>query len=246
LLSQLLDSGLLNADRTLKWFFEEKVKENLHKWLSKLLSKSPSIIVVIEEKTQEVLEACKILTKSYDTKIIEFKTFQREDAPTVFSHLFEPIYSAEKVVAKEIVEGKRRALAERYRSWEKMLLWVDESTRDLVKELTTQISSLGEVIHKPVGSDYCFYRGNKPSSKSVFAAFLPRKSSLAIRIRTDPNTFKDPEKWVSDKIYKGWFFKQGQERTFDLKEKEQIAYAMELMKQSYDISGEIKTSLEQF
>jgi hypothetical protein len=40
-----------------------------------------------------------------------------------------------------------------------------------------------------------------------------------------------------DKVYKGWFFKQGQERKFKITSKEQIPYAMELIKQSYDISA---------
>jgi predicted transport protein len=51
-------------------------------------------------------------------------------------------------------------------------------------------------------------------------------------------TFKDPQKLTGDKVYKGWFFKQGQEREFKVTSKEQIPYAMELIKQSYDISGE--------
>jgi hypothetical protein len=46
---------------------------------------------------------------------------------------------------------------------------------------------------------------------------------------------------TGDKVYKGWFFKQGQEREFKVTSKEQIPYAMELIKQSYDVSGERKT-----
>jgi predicted transport protein len=67
-----------------------------------------------------------------------------------------------------------------------------------------------------------------------------RKKALKVAIRTDPKTFKDPDKWTGDKIYKPWFFKQGQERAFKITSKEQIPYALELIKQSYDISGEVK------
>jgi hypothetical protein len=38
-----------------------------------------------------VLEACKILEKLGYSKILEFQTYRREDAPTVHAHLFEPL-----------------------------------------------------------------------------------------------------------------------------------------------------------
>lgn len=117
-----------------------------------------------------------------------------------------------------------------------MLKWVDDNTRELVRELTLQIASLGSVTHKPTGTDYIFYRGT-PSAKSSFAVLLLRKEGIRVRLRVDPATFKDPNKWLSDKVYKPWFFKlNGQERTFDMKDKSQMPYAMELIKQSYDIS----------
>lgn len=205
----------------------------IYKFISDLVEQPPKIVIIIENKDAKLIEACENLVVSPIIK--EFKTFVREGAPTVHAHLFEPLYVIEKISGKVGKEEGKRPLPEHYKSWEKMLAWVDDSTRDLVKELMTQVSSLGEVNHKPSGTDYCFYKG-KPSSKSIFAALLLRKSSVAVRIRTDPTTFKDSKNWVSDKIYKGWFFKQGQERTFDLKEKGQIPYAIELIKQSYDLA----------
>lgn len=85
----------IEANRNIKRYFEEKVYENLHKWLSRLLNKPPIIIVVIEEKTPVVIEACKILMKSYDTRILELQTFQRENAPTVRAYLFDTLYELE-------------------------------------------------------------------------------------------------------------------------------------------------------
>jgi len=59
------------------------------------------------------------------------------------------------------------------------------------------------------------------------------KKALKVRIRTDPTTFKDPRGLTRDRVYKGWFFKQGQEREFKIANEEQIENAIELIKQSY-------------
>jgi predicted transport protein len=51
-------------------------------------------------------------------------------------------------------------------------------------------------------------------------------------------TFQDPQGWT--KKYKGWFFsKKHEEREFSITTKEQLSYAIELIKQSYNISKEI-------
>lgn len=96
---------------------------------------------------------------------------------------------------------------------------------------------LDKVAAKPSGRYYSFYKG-KPSGKSRFATLLLTKNFVKVRIRTDPNTFRDSKRWTGDKIYKGWFFKKGEEREFRVTEKGQIDYAMGLIKQSYEISGE--------
>ncbi len=94
----------IEANKELKWYFEEKVKENLYKWLSKLLNKTPNIVVVIEEKTPAVLEACKILKKSCDTRILELQTFRRENAPIVRAYLFDTLYEQEALREDAIKE----------------------------------------------------------------------------------------------------------------------------------------------
>jgi predicted transport protein len=63
------------------------------------------------------------------------------------------------------------------------------------------------------------------------------KNEVKVRIRTDPTTFKDPRKWTGDRIYKGWFFKHGQEREFRIASKSQIDYSIGLIEQSYETSG---------
>ncbi|MGQ9759785.1 MAG: hypothetical protein ACUVQ5_04340 [Candidatus Methanomethylicaceae archaeon] len=44
---------------------------------------------------------------------------------------------------------------------------------------------------------------------------------------------------TGDKIYKGWFFKQGQEKEFKMTSKEQIPHAMELIRHSYELVDEV-------
>jgi predicted transport protein len=224
----------VNEDVVLKALIEKKTGQDSFRFLSELVSKQPKIALIIDKMTPEVEKASKSLKKLADTEIIEFQTFVREDAPNVQAHLFEPLYSLEKVS-----EGGKRPLSEHYKSWEKRLEWVDKNVKEMVDALTNRILDLGGVNHLPHGRNYCFYKG-KPSTKSIFAALLLGKKSLSVRIRADPATFRDPQKWTGDRIYKGWFFKQGQEREFKVTSKEQIPYAMELIKQSYDISGEAK------
>jgi predicted transport protein len=223
----------IEANKKLKRFFEEHIEENLYKWLKRLVNKPPTIVVIIEEKTKEVVEACKILMKSYNTQIIEFKSFQREDAPTVHAHLFDSIKGHQEIIMKQDKKEKKTS----HQTWENMYNWIDQNTKELVNEFQTKICSLGRVIHKPSGTDYIFYKG-KRTSKSTFAALLLRKSSIRIRIRVDPTTIRDGKGWIYEKVYRGWFFKRGkgEERAFDVKEKSQIPYAMELIKQSYNLA----------
>jgi len=225
-------------NKVLKAVVEEKVKGDVHHWLTRLINTSPKIVVVIEEKTQKVIEACKLLMRNFETYIIEFKTYTREDAQNVHAHLFEPLYGIKRIEVKE-KEEKERRVPEHYKDWQSLFNWVEDNVKDVTKALESSIISINpsEVTKAVHGRYLCFYKG-KPSTKSTFVAFLLTKKALKVRIRTDPNTFKDPQKLTGDKVYKGWFFKQGQEREFKITSKEQISYAMELIKQSYDISGE--------
>jgi len=152
----------IDGNRLLRTYIEEKITGDIHHWLSKLLFQTPKIVIVIEEKTGDVTEACKILMRNFETFIIEFKTFVRENAENVHAHLFEPLYTVEEISEKgrKEVEGKR-PLPKHYESWEKMLEWVDKDIRDIVNVLTVEIpSSLGKEITETIHGRYkCFYKG---------------------------------------------------------------------------------------
>jgi len=225
----------INKDPYLRLFAEEHIaSKEIHRFLSELISKKPTIVVIIDEKTREVEEACKAL--KYQPIIIEFKTYVREDAETIRAHVFKPLFTIEKTRLEKKKRVKEK-LPDHYKSWEAALSWTSDHVREIVEILTRKIVELGNVTHKPRGRYYCFYKG-KPSTKSIFAAFMLRKNYLKIRIRTDPNTLQDPKKWIGDKVYR-WFFTsgEGEEREFGISKKEHIDYAIKLIRHSYEISG---------
>ena len=127
-------------------------------------------------------------------------------------------------------------MPEHYKNWESLLAWVNDNVKEIVKVLTDNIMSLGNVVSAVHGKYLCFYKGEH-RTRSLFAAFILTKSALNVRIRVDPTTFYDPRKLLKEKVYKGWFIKQEglQEREFKITNLEQIPYAMELIRQSYQI-----------
>ena len=80
----------INEDPVLRAKIEKEIDSpDVHHFLSKLLSKRPRIVVIVDKKTPEIEEACKVL--NYPLDIIEFQIFRREDAQTVHAYLFEPL-----------------------------------------------------------------------------------------------------------------------------------------------------------
>jgi len=227
----------INENKVLKTYVEKLVEpEEVHAFLSTLTSRPPRIVIVIDEVTDEINEAVASLKRLGDTEVVEFKTFVRENAENVHAHVFEPL-SVSTVVHKEArATGERKPLPEQYQSWAKMYAWVNPSVRDLAMLIGSEImTTLKDINRSARGRYYCFFKG-RPSTKSIFAVFLLTKNALKIRIRTNSATFKDPENWTRGKVYKGWFYKQGQEKEFTLTSADQIPYAMKLIRQSYELA----------
>ncbi|MDD4858862.1 MAG: hypothetical protein PHR56_01455 [Dehalococcoidales bacterium] len=64
----------------------------IYKCVSDVVSKPPILTIIIERKTKELEEAINLL-KYTPIKVIEFKTFNRENVGlSVHAHLFEPLY----------------------------------------------------------------------------------------------------------------------------------------------------------
>lgn len=216
--------GEVSADPYKKVFVESKVKS---KFLTELFSSKPKIAIIVDEVTEELSEAVEDLP--FETRIVEFKTFAREGVGlAVHAHLFEPILVSAPPPPQQPCAA-----------WNEKLKLASENVRELVEDLTNRIvGELKDVIHKPIGDNYEFFR-EKKTSRNRFAVLMLRKSWVSVRIRADPKTFKDERNWTKEKVYKGWFFTRGvgQEREFKIYSEEQLDYAMELIKQSYAISA---------
>jgi predicted transport protein len=98
------------------------------------------------------------------------------------------------------------------------------------------LNQFPDIISKVSGNYYTYHRG-KEGTTSRFVGLILNKNDITIRIRVEPTSLSDPKKIVGDKKY-DWFFKsgKGEERMFRLSNKDQIPYAMELIKQSYELA----------
>jgi hypothetical protein len=76
----------IDKDKVLRAYVETKIGSEIYRFLSERLSEPPNIVILIDQLTDEVKEVHKFLEK-FAIKIIEFKTFIREDAVTVHAPL---------------------------------------------------------------------------------------------------------------------------------------------------------------
>jgi hypothetical protein len=192
---------------------------DVYHFLSKLLSEIPKIVIIIDEKTDELEEACNSL--KYQPYIVEFKTFVREDNQNIRAHMFEPIHPIE--------EGSTRT---DYENWKKKLAKSSNDLRATVKELEERIFGLGE-ISTIQRTRKAYYKG-KHSIESCFAILEIADNAVIARIGVNPATFKDPEKWSIGGVGRNMFFNPGSK--FKITKKEQVSYAIELIKQAYENS----------
>ena len=93
-----------------------------------------------------------------------------------------------------------------------------------------------DLTTEPSADDFQLYRG--PSGLgNRFAVLMLRKDGITIRLRANPRTLIDPQKWITEKTYK-WYFNDGngEEKEIKITQKEQIGYTVELLKQSYALA----------
>lgn len=215
----------INKDNTTrKTIIAKTGNVDVYNFLSKLFSKEPIIVVIIDEITPELEEACHALKVTPD--IVEFKTFVKADNPNSHAHLFEPFYEMKKPLEGGTASGHTTG-------WTMMFEGIDESIREATTSLIARMNELGNVVYK--GKRSCSAYIGQQRVKYGFVGLVPTRSALKVIIRAD-SAFSDPRGWVNAKAV-NWFTsrEERKEKEFQIMRKDQIEYAMELIRQSYQI-----------
>jgi|GEM_PF-964527 len=215
----------IRADEGKEKIFREFLgpDEDAFYFLDRVLHETCGVVIVIDEINPQLTEICGDFKRYAEVKVIEFKTYQRDN---------REIYHFNPFILEEEERGKAEARPPYVKSWEARLKWVNADTRALVSELIKRLETeLPGTVHLPKYRWYYFYKSKSRKHESLFAVLLIAKRSISIRIRTDPSRFED--RLGVTKRYKGWFFKTG-ERGFSIKKHDQLNYALELIKQAYD------------
>ncbi len=122
-------------------------------------------------------------------------------------------------------------------SWEKKLADNNDQVKLLAKDLLVSIAhEFYDLTAHSSGDDLEICRGPIGLSNG-FAVLMLRRDGVTIRLRANMRTLNDPQKWIGEKTYK-WYFTdgKGEEKEIKITEKEQIAYAVELLKHSYTLA----------
>jgi hypothetical protein len=141
----------ISSDSYKKVFAESKVKTELFKFLTDLLSLKTKMSIIIDEVTEELKESVEGLP--FETRLIEFKTFEREGVGiAVHAHLFEPLEKPPPPPPP----GKPK-------TWDEIFKWVNVETRDLVTKLIKDIEEkFPGIEHMPRARYYYyFYKGRE-------------------------------------------------------------------------------------
>jgi len=194
-------------NKVLKAVVEEKVRGDVHHWLTRLINTTPKIVVVIEEKTQKIIEACKLLMRNFETYIIEFKTYTREDAQNVHAHLFEPL-SMLGLTAKE---EKRSVAAEKaWKTRKSQVSITAEQHLDKIKnvkmretaiQLRNTIKKISDDVEEYTTREYIAFK--RVSERSMFSYLYCQKRGFWFMVKVPRNEF-DIGGLDAREQYSGW------------------------------------------
>ncbi len=122
-------------------------------------------------------------------------------------------------------------------SWKKKLEDNNDPIKLLVKDLLFSLThEFSDLATGSIGDDLAICRGPR-GLRNRFAVLMLRKDGVTIRLRANTKSLNDPQKWIAEKTYK-WYFNDGvgEEKEIKITGKEQVAYAVELLKQSYALA----------
>lgn len=120
-------------------------------------------------------------------------------------------------------------------TWEEKLATKDEHVKNLLKASMERMSTeFNDAVFKTTNS--LQYSKGEISPSNRFVVFMLREHGIKMRVRVNPSTVADPQKWVGGRSYK-WFFYDGngEEKEFMVTSEDQLDYAMSLVRQSYQL-----------
>lgn len=139
---------------------------DIHRFLADLVSEKPTITVIVEERTERFSEA---LRKYPQNKVIEFRTFLREDAKTVHIHMFSPISLS---TAKSYIED------------------------EFLQKLQKAINTTSQIIR--AGSRTNYYLQIEPNINHVhFEYWLGKDNELSLNLHSEKHHLSDNERLMN-------------------------------------------------
>jgi hypothetical protein len=220
----------INQNKVLKEHIEKMTGQDTFRFLSKLISRPPRIVIVINEVVPEIERANKSLKRLANTEIVEFRTFVREDGSNVHAHLFEPLSILESTAKEE----KRSVAAGK--AWEtrksQVRIPVEEQfekigniqAREIARKLRDEIKKISENIVERTTIDHITFW----VSNSKFSSVYPEKNGFCFEVKIPSNQFGIKNLYVTKaQTAPNWSF-------IHVNEKTDLNLLVEAAKQAYE------------
>lgn len=212
--------SLIDEEKVRRSRFEDKIGSGeVYRFISSLITDDdPTLVIVIDEKTRDLQDICETLSRSLETKVVEFKTFEREDVGLgVRAHLFEPLFKLERRITParpptRLPPGKILPITRE----------VPEISREELRSLED-----GEVVicpSKPQNIGFLVrhnawgyvYISRRPKYFALYVAYPESRISFFGEVRRVISP-RDPDSPVSEEeARRGGFYKEGK-KIIDLK-----------------------------
>jgi hypothetical protein len=178
----------ISDDKPLKAWVEKTIgTPEIKSYLRDLISESTKITIVIEDKGEEVREACDPLKA--EPIVMELKTYERENAPNIHAYLFNPIaeaLSSEQGGPKQDIEQKKNAMLEYAKS---------DELKGIVTECLNRLEQMNLQI-KPLSGKGISVSLKGKKRKLRFMYVFPRHKFLKVWV------LKPNKKWLESNIRK--------------------------------------------
>ena len=130
-----------------------------------------------------------------------------------------------------LINGPNESVQKEYVNWGQKLAIINSNLKEIVLELDSSILSLWKI--STIESVRKAYYKSKHSVKSCFLIVEIAEGSIIARMMAEESTFKDPLNWSEGGVHSIMFFNSGSK--IKITDKDQLDYAISLIKQAYDL-----------